>query len=189
MNNIHGACINEDLPERKGSGFVGHHHPNFIDFNDSWSQILNLQYDQNGSVFMIDWYDSRTNAITPTPMPTTVPTAAFSKSFTATPNGRRSSLQRRRPMSNCVSLLQAHIRTRWYARGTPAAFLAGTRACESACHWKPPQMPARIARALSERRQPLDAAAKLPDFGKTRWLAKCPRWNCALCGRSMSLAV
>ncbi len=57
MNNIHGACINEDLPERKGSGFVGHHHPNFIDFNDSWSQILNLQYDQNGSVYMIDWYD------------------------------------------------------------------------------------------------------------------------------------
>lgn len=57
MNNIHGACINEDIPEPKGSGFVGHHHPNFIDFNDTWSQIINLQEDQDGSVFMIDWYD------------------------------------------------------------------------------------------------------------------------------------
>src|SRR5262249_1305338 len=27
------------------------------DFNDSWSQIINLQSDQNGSVYMIDWYD------------------------------------------------------------------------------------------------------------------------------------
>ncbi|HXT41931.1 MAG TPA: PVC-type heme-binding CxxCH protein [Candidatus Angelobacter sp.] len=57
MNNIHGACINMDVPERQGSGFVGHHAPNFIDFNDQWSQVLNLQYDQNGSVYMIDWYD------------------------------------------------------------------------------------------------------------------------------------
>ncbi|EEF61720.1 PVC-type heme-binding CxxCH protein [Pedosphaera parvula] len=57
MNNIHGARINMDIPERQGSGFVGHHHPDFINFNDSWSQILNLQYDQDGSVYMIDWYD------------------------------------------------------------------------------------------------------------------------------------
>jgi putative membrane-bound dehydrogenase-like protein len=57
MNNIHGARINMDSPERKGSGFVGHHNFDFINFNDSWSQILNLQYDQNGSVYMIDWYD------------------------------------------------------------------------------------------------------------------------------------
>ena len=57
MNNIHGQRINMDIPEREGSGFVGHHAPDFINFNDSWSQILNLLYDQNGSVFMIDWYD------------------------------------------------------------------------------------------------------------------------------------
>jgi len=35
MNNIHGACLNMDIPERQGSGFVGHHAPNFINFNDS----------------------------------------------------------------------------------------------------------------------------------------------------------
>ena len=57
MNNIHGACINEDSPEPEGSGIVGHHRPNFINFNDIWSQIINLESDQDGSVFMIDWYD------------------------------------------------------------------------------------------------------------------------------------
>ncbi len=57
MNNIHGACINMDIPERQGSGFVGHHAPNFIDFNDSWSQIINLEAGSDGAVYMIDWYD------------------------------------------------------------------------------------------------------------------------------------
>ncbi len=57
MNNIHGQRINQDSPERKGSGFVGHHARDFINFNDRWSQILNLLSDQNGSVYMIDWYD------------------------------------------------------------------------------------------------------------------------------------
>src|ERR1051326_4164901 len=54
MNNIHGACINMDIPERQGSGFVGHHAPNFIDFNDSWSQIINLEAGPDGAVYMID---------------------------------------------------------------------------------------------------------------------------------------
>jgi len=59
MNNIHGACLNMDIPERQGSGFVGHHAPNFINFNDSWSQIINLQEGPDGSVYMIDWYDKK----------------------------------------------------------------------------------------------------------------------------------
>jgi putative membrane-bound dehydrogenase-like protein len=57
MNNIHGARINMDSPQRQGSGFIGHHAPDFIKFNDSWSQIINLQSDQDGSVYLIDWYD------------------------------------------------------------------------------------------------------------------------------------
>src|SRR5215471_9845439 len=57
MNNIHGACINMDVPERQGSGFVGHHAPNFIEFNDVWSQIINLEEGPDGAVYMIDWYD------------------------------------------------------------------------------------------------------------------------------------
>jgi putative membrane-bound dehydrogenase-like protein len=57
MNNIHGACINMDTLEEKGSGFVGHHAPNFINFNDTWSQIVNLETGAEGAVYMIDWYD------------------------------------------------------------------------------------------------------------------------------------
>jgi putative membrane-bound dehydrogenase-like protein len=57
MNNIHGARINMDMPEVKGSGFIGHHGKDFILFDDVWSQIVNLRYDQDGSVYMIDWYD------------------------------------------------------------------------------------------------------------------------------------
>jgi hypothetical protein len=42
---------------RDGSGYVGKHGPDFLMFQDRWSQVLNLLYDQDGSVYMIDWYD------------------------------------------------------------------------------------------------------------------------------------
>ncbi len=57
MNNIHGARINMDIPERKGSGFVGKHGADFIKFNDKWSQVIDLRSGPDGSVYMIDWYD------------------------------------------------------------------------------------------------------------------------------------
>ena len=57
MNNIHGQRINMDIPERAGSGFVGKHGADFINFNDRWSQIINLLTGPDGSMFMIDWYD------------------------------------------------------------------------------------------------------------------------------------
>ena len=59
MNNIHGARINMDVPEAQGSGYVGHHGKDFILFNDVWSQIVNLRTDQDGAVYMIDWYDAQ----------------------------------------------------------------------------------------------------------------------------------
>jgi hypothetical protein len=59
MNNIHGQRINMDIPERTGSGYVGKHGPDFVNFNDRWSQIINLRYDQDGSVYLIDWYDKQ----------------------------------------------------------------------------------------------------------------------------------
>ena len=58
MNNIHGQRINMDVPERKGSGYVGRHGPDFLNFNDRWSQVLNMLYDHNGSVYLVDWYDA-----------------------------------------------------------------------------------------------------------------------------------
>ena len=57
MNNIHGARINMDVPERVGSGFVGRHGADFLNFNDKWSQVLNLQSGPDGAVYLIDWYD------------------------------------------------------------------------------------------------------------------------------------
>ena len=57
MNNIHGARLNRDTLEPKGSGFVGHHAPDFLLANDSWSQIINMKYGPDGQVYFIDWYD------------------------------------------------------------------------------------------------------------------------------------
>ncbi|HEY6168464.1 MAG TPA: PVC-type heme-binding CxxCH protein, partial [Verrucomicrobiae bacterium] len=57
MNNIHGARMNMDIPERAGSGFVGHHGADFLIANDKASQMLDMRCDQDGSVYVIDWYD------------------------------------------------------------------------------------------------------------------------------------
>ena len=57
MNNIHGARLNRDVFEPRGSGFVGHHAPDFLLANDRWSQIVSLKYGPDGQMYMIDWYD------------------------------------------------------------------------------------------------------------------------------------
>ena len=57
MNNIHGSRVNVDQLNRKGSGYVASHDPDFLLTNDTWSQWLNFKYDASGSVFAIDWYD------------------------------------------------------------------------------------------------------------------------------------
>ena len=58
LGNIHGQRLNVDIPQRRGSGFVGKHGKDFLNFNDTWSQTLNQLYDQDGSVYIIDWYDA-----------------------------------------------------------------------------------------------------------------------------------
>jgi putative membrane-bound dehydrogenase-like protein len=57
MNNIHGARINMDVLKPRGSGYIASHGADFVQFNDRWSQIINLRYDHDGSVYLIDWYD------------------------------------------------------------------------------------------------------------------------------------
>jgi putative membrane-bound dehydrogenase-like protein len=57
IGNIHGQRLNLDVPERLGSGYVGRHGKDFLNFNDTWSQTLNQRYDQDGSLYVIDWYD------------------------------------------------------------------------------------------------------------------------------------
>jgi len=57
MNNINGARMNVDHPQRAGSGYLVTHRPDFMVMNDAWSQWLNFKYDPAGSVYAIDWYD------------------------------------------------------------------------------------------------------------------------------------
>ena len=57
MNNIHGQRLNMDILERKAPATSGVTALTSSNFNDTWSQVLNFLYDQNGSVYIIDWYD------------------------------------------------------------------------------------------------------------------------------------
>ncbi len=57
LGNIHGQRLNMEIPKQKGSGYVGQHGADFLNFNDTWSQTLNQRLDPDGSVFIIDWYD------------------------------------------------------------------------------------------------------------------------------------
>ncbi|MEO8351281.1 MAG: dehydrogenase, partial [Chthoniobacteraceae bacterium] len=57
MGNIHGQRINADIPEPSGSGFIGRHHDDMINFNDRASQIVDIRQGPGGAIYMIDWYD------------------------------------------------------------------------------------------------------------------------------------
>jgi putative membrane-bound dehydrogenase-like protein len=57
MNNIHGARTNTDTLARAGSGYTASHGADFLLANDAWSQMINLRYGPDGSVWAIDWYD------------------------------------------------------------------------------------------------------------------------------------
>jgi putative membrane-bound dehydrogenase-like protein len=57
MNNIHGQRANQDILERQGSGFIGHHGKDFLLTGDLASQMLNFCYGPDGQVYVNDWYD------------------------------------------------------------------------------------------------------------------------------------
>jgi putative membrane-bound dehydrogenase-like protein len=56
--NLHGNRINNDTLERKGSGYVAHHGPDFLMANDSWFRGISIQYGPDGGVFVTDWTDT-----------------------------------------------------------------------------------------------------------------------------------
>ena len=58
MCNIHGNRVNNDILEHKGSGYVGHHGPDFLFGNDPWFRALNLAYGPDGGVYINDWTDT-----------------------------------------------------------------------------------------------------------------------------------
>jgi hypothetical protein len=58
MCNTHGHRINRDVLERKGSGFVAHHRPDFLMANDPWFKGVSVQYGPDGAIYFIDWSDT-----------------------------------------------------------------------------------------------------------------------------------
>jgi putative membrane-bound dehydrogenase-like protein len=58
MCNTHGHRINNDVLERKGSGFVAHHGADFMLANDPWFKGVSVQYGLDGSIYFIDWSDT-----------------------------------------------------------------------------------------------------------------------------------
>jgi putative membrane-bound dehydrogenase-like protein len=154
MNNIHGACINEDSPEPAGSSMIGHHHANFIDFNDSWSQIINLQSDQDGSMYMIDWYD-RNQCHNTDPNATDRSNGRIFKIVYGDTKTTQVDLQK---MSDAqLAALQAHPNV-WYSRHA-------RRILQERAQTKPISEDAR--RILLFYLNPLDQAmrVKTPDYG------------------------
>jgi putative membrane-bound dehydrogenase-like protein len=57
MVNIHGHRVNQDILERRGSGYVGKHGPDFLRSTDPWFRCLNLKYGPDGGVYISDWCD------------------------------------------------------------------------------------------------------------------------------------
>jgi putative membrane-bound dehydrogenase-like protein len=58
MCNTHGHRMNNDALERKGSGFVARHRPDFMVANDPWFKGVSVQYGPDGSIYFIDWSDT-----------------------------------------------------------------------------------------------------------------------------------
>jgi putative membrane-bound dehydrogenase-like protein len=58
MSNLHGNRVNQDVLERRGSGYVAHHGKDFLHANDPWFRGLSLLYGPDGGVFISDWHDT-----------------------------------------------------------------------------------------------------------------------------------
>jgi putative membrane-bound dehydrogenase-like protein len=58
MCNIHGNRINQDILERRGSGYVAHHGRDFLFAHDPWFRGVALHYGPDGGVFVADWTDT-----------------------------------------------------------------------------------------------------------------------------------
>jgi putative membrane-bound dehydrogenase-like protein len=58
MCNLHGNRVNNDILERKGSGYVAHHGKDFLFANDPWFRGISIQYGPDGGVFVTDWTDT-----------------------------------------------------------------------------------------------------------------------------------
>jgi len=57
MCNTHGRRVNQDIPERQGSGYVIKHGKDFLFANQQWFRGVNLIYGPDGGVYLSDWTD------------------------------------------------------------------------------------------------------------------------------------
>ena len=55
--NFHGRRINCDRIERSGAGYVAKHEPDFMKVKDLWFRGVEMDYDMDGTVFLLDWSD------------------------------------------------------------------------------------------------------------------------------------
>ena len=56
--NIHGHRLNQDVLERKGSGYVAHHGKDICRVDDTWFRGLVVTYGPDGGVYVADWTDT-----------------------------------------------------------------------------------------------------------------------------------
>lgn len=56
--NMHGRRANQEILERKGSGYVGKHGPDFFIATDKWFRGMELTYGPDGGVYVADWSDT-----------------------------------------------------------------------------------------------------------------------------------
>ncbi|MDB5348826.1 MAG: putative rane-bound dehydrogenase [Planctomycetota bacterium] len=56
--NIHGHRVNNDILERKGSGYVAKHAKDFLLANDDWFRGLEMKYGPDGAAYLTDWSDT-----------------------------------------------------------------------------------------------------------------------------------
>lgn len=58
MANIHGNRLNRDILERRGSGYVARHAPDFMHAGDSWFRGLVIKCGPEGALYVSDWSDT-----------------------------------------------------------------------------------------------------------------------------------
>jgi putative membrane-bound dehydrogenase-like protein len=58
MVNLHGNRVNQDILERRGSGYVAHHGPDLLTVADTWFRGLTLLTGPDGGVYVSDWTDT-----------------------------------------------------------------------------------------------------------------------------------
>jgi putative membrane-bound dehydrogenase-like protein len=58
MCNIHGNRVNQDILERRGSGYVARHGKDFLMAHDDWFRGVALTAAADGGVFVADWHDT-----------------------------------------------------------------------------------------------------------------------------------